>query len=770
MQSVSGKWRVAGFVLLVLLLGMSGCQSAQSILEKGEALRKEGKLEEAEIQIRRSLQKDANSVDANLALAEVLREQGKAADALAAYIKVYDTARDNKAVQEKVADTLLNSFVRARGKSKFLYEQLKRIGNDMRAKDSNSFQARRIEGILALADRDAERALSSFEAANRAKPGQEEIQLGLVEALFGVGRGAEAEKLAEELIAKNPQSEAPYRRLYQIYVDTKRLDMATKVLEREMAANPKHLSAALFLAKHIAERLGDEEAAEKMLRGIAASSDYPNGALEAARIYQQSGNHAMVVQLLSDAVGRKQGPLLDMRKMLSEAYLFTGRIQEAFQQLRQAGLENPGDKSINMAEAILSLEGGTRESSEKALLILDRLKEENYEDRQLDFHRARALMAVQRVEEGVKLMQEFAARQRRHVESRLLLAVYFAGREKWNDALRYIDEILEQNPSEVRATEIKLLLLRKSGRLEEARNLLQQAKRDQPNNRRILQEEGIQALEMKRYDAAAEAFGQLYQKGERGIPLVTGLSQAYLGQKKVAQALSLLDTEINRRPEDRGLRAVRGDIYAQTGDLSKAVAEYEKLARDPSSDAILFRNLARYLASAGDHKRASEVYAKMAAAQRANPTDYAFWLQAAMTLSDGPQIKQVCDRLSSAIAQDWTLANNCAYALADVGIDLERAEQLARENMKVQQKEPGVRDTLGWVLVKRGKFDEALPLFTSLSTEFPANPTYRYHRALTLSKLNRKGEAVLDLQTARKSRPGPQLAAKIEALGKELGR
>lgn len=748
---------------------MNGCQSAQSMREKGESLRKQGKLEEAEIQIRRSLQKDGNSLDANLALAEVLREQGKAAEALAAYIKVYDSAGDNRAVQDRVADILINSFVRTRGKSKFLYEQLKRIGNDLQAKDPNSYQAWRIGGILALADRDAERALKSFESANRVKPGQQDIQLGLIEALFGVGRGAEAEKLAEELIAQNPQSEAPYRRLYQIYVDTQRMELATKVLERETAANPGNLGSALFLAKHTAERLGDEAAAERMLRAIAANPNFPNGALEAARVYQQSGSHPMVVQLLKEAIGRKQGPLLDMRKMLAESYLFTGQIQEAFQQLRQAGLENPGDKSINMAEAILSLEGGTRESSEKALAILERLKEENHEDRQLEFHRARALMAVQRVDEGVKLLQEFASRQRRHKESRLLLAVYYSGREKWNDALRYIDEILEQYPGDIRATEIKLLLLRKSGRLEEARNLLQQAKQDQPNNRRILQEEGIQALEMKRYDAAAEAFGRLYQKGERNIALVTGLSQAYLGQRKVAQALNLLDTEIKRNPEDRGLRAVRGDIYARTGDFPKAVAEYEGLVRDPNTDAVLFRNLARYLASAGEDKRASEVYAKLAAAQRANPTDYTFWLQSSMNLGDGQRIKQVCDSLASAFSQDWTLANNCAYALADAGIDLERAEQLARENIKTKQREPGVRDTLGWVLLKRGKFEEALPLFTSLSTEFPANPTYRYHRAMTLLKLNRTSEAIADLQLARKTKPGPQLALKIDALGKELG-
>ena len=91
------------------------------------------------------------------------------------------------------------------------------------------------------------------------------------------------------------------------------------------------------------------------------------------------------------------------------------------------------------------------------------------------------------------------------------------------------------------------------------------------------------------------------------------------------------------------------------------------------------------------------------------------------------------------------LKNDLAFLLASQGHDLERARLLARQAVEAMPNEPGVIDTLGFVLLEMGEYDNALIQFrraieVAAQRSLPPS-TMRYHEGLALTALDRSSEA-----------------------------
>jgi Tfp pilus assembly protein PilF len=59
------------------------------------------------------------------------------------------------------------------------------------------------------------------------------------------------------------------------------------------------------------------------------------------------------------------------------------------------------------------------------------------------------------------------------------------------------------------------------------------------------------------------------------------------------------------------------------------------------------------------------------------------------------------------VPQDATANNNLAYNLADAGRQIERAEEMVRSALSENPNSAAALYTLGWVLYKRGQYDDA---------------------------------------------------------------
>jgi tetratricopeptide (TPR) repeat protein len=249
-------------------------------------------------------------------------------------------------------------------------------------------------------------------------------------------------------------------------------------------------------------------------------------------------------------------------------------------------------------------------------------------------------------------------------------------------------------------------------------------------------------LEKEDYDAAYEQLEILEAQGED--PLNTKLKMALiLVEKKMYEPASKKLKEILKEvPDSDRARFYLAAIYEQTKDIDKAVSEYGHIPSESNyyNDSVIH---SVYLLKNNKKFNAAEDLAKSALDKKTDePTFYSLY---ASLLNDNKKSAQAADVLESAhkkfpqntqvlfflgtiydslgnkekvISTMKTVLekepmhvqalNYVAYTFADEGKNLAEAEECARKAVTLEPKDGYILDTLGWVLFKQGKVDEAI--------------------------------------------------------------
>jgi tetratricopeptide (TPR) repeat protein len=100
--------------------------------------------------------------------------------------------------------------------------------------------------------------------------------------------------------------------------------------------------------------------------------------------------------------------------------------------------------------------------------------------------------------------------------------------------------------------------------------------------------------------------------------------------------------------------------------------------------------------------------------------------------------------------------NALGYTLADRTEEYREAEKLIRKALKGDPESPAIIDSLGWVLHKRGKHDEALQQLEIAYAGFP-DPEVAAHLVEVLVALERSDDAAELLGAAEEQAPDSEL-------------
>ena len=270
---------------------------------------------------------------------------------------------------------------------------------------------------------------------------------------------------------------------------------------------------------------------------------------------------------------------------------------------------------------------------------------------------------------------------------------------------------------------------------------------------------------------------------------------------ETAPAIKEVETAAALNPKAPEPRQVLAEIYLRTGKSDQAAAQYRAiLAADPANKENRDRLISLYLArrSFEDAAREAEVGLKQ------SPTDTGLQVLLARAHEGQGRTGEAVAILEAAAAKDTispeplmalgdlrfqkgeylsalkmyeealtrspdhvAAMNNIALLIADHGYDMGRAAELASRLYTRYPKEPAVADTMGWVLFKQGKLDQALPLLQFAAASVPDNPAHRYHYGAALLKAGQSSAGRQELETALKLSGNFDGADKARAL---LGR
>lgn len=607
-------------------------------------------------------------------------------------------------------------------------------------------------------------------------PSHFEAKWSLGDLYLTAGKTEEAGKLAEELFAAKPDHPASYLLRAGVDLGADRVPDAIRSLKQAAELDPMMLRPILSLASIYfahqdltsarewydrALKVAPNSADVRVARGhfLFATGITEEGRKEFRTAVELSPNQELIKLLIADsyvALGRRDeaeqelaGLIADTnshkaRKALAELKLATGQVGEAkllvnamleadehdpvgiYLKGRIALAENDVLQAIGLFEesigrdATLSgshlylglarLAQGRVDSAQKELGEAIRLQPDN-EAAHLTL--AKLYLAQQKPSEAEHEAWQALRSNPSNPEAALLAGDALAQAKNWTKAEGVYGEIVRQLPEQP-AGYVKLAVLRKlQGRPVEAAALFAQALSHASDDLAILQDYLTALVESNQASQADRLLQEHLTKAPRDPNVWRLAGRQYVAQRKLDQAEKAFRKAADLAPDVALVHYELGQLYLFERKLPAAESAFQAALKKDESNSEVHTALGMVLASQGRVEAANVHYRR---AVQLDP--------------------------NNAVA-----ANNLAAGLSEQQ-ELDEALGLALAALERAPANPAIKDTLGWIYYKKNRFEDAHRLLAEASAALPQNPAVRYHHAMTLSKVGKQKEALVELKQA----------------------
>jgi len=641
---------------------------------------------------------------------------------------------------------------------------VKQLADKILQKDPNSYDGHRIEGQLALLQKDAPGAVKQFELATRAKPGQTDLSLAYFQALLSNQQAPEAEKMGLAVIDKNKNFSPMYDVLYVYYMQNKRVPDAERILQRKVENNPQQGNYLVELAAHYLFTKQNDQV-DGVMRRLSDEKQFPEGHLLAGDFLYFRARDFDRARAQYEA-GEKASPRdkLVYQKRMVELLTTTGRNQDANQLLATILKESPNDSDAVAMRAALMLVTGDLKQINQAVNDLQSLVAKSPNNHLLRFNLARAYVAKNDMDQA-RLQLEAAIKSRPDfILARDMLSRIYLNKGDYSKALKEADDTIALDKNDMPARLNRSSALMGIGDAQKARQELDSVLAIAPNNPDARYQAGYLAWSEKDYKRAQQVFDDLYKANPKDARGMIGLVETMASQNRMDEAIKLLQDSISRQPERREFRLALANLYVRDQRYDDAVKLLQELLKtDPKSGDLLLR-LAETQRRKGDVNAAIETFRQ---ASQAAPADTRPLLQLGL-LMDGTgrrdQAKPIYEQILK-IQPDHPIAlNNLAFIKAEEGQDLDEALTMAQRARQGLPNSPDVMDTLGWIYLKKNLSDDAIRTFKELIVAAPNSASYHYHYGMALLQKGDKPSAKRELETAIRFNPSKDDGIKIRQL------
>ena len=222
----------------------------------------------------------------------------------------------------------------------------------------------------------------------------------------------------------------------------------------------------------------------------------------------------------------------------------------------------------------------------------------------------------------------------------------------------------------------------------------------------------------KQYAAAEAVYDKIIDDSNIALAARIRLSRMYEDADRHDDALSVVRQAARIYPNEYALYSRLGDLYRQEEQFYQAISAYDRaidlLPRIEPNNWVLFytRGIA--------HERSGQ------------------WAEAEADLKRALELQP---------SQPFVL-NYLGYSWADQGLHLQQAENMIREAVILRPNDGFIVDSLGWVLYRLGRFEEATPILERAVALSPGDQTINDHLGDALWRVGRRIEARFQWQRA----------------------
>lgn len=447
--------------------------------------------------------------------------------------------------------------------------------------------------------------------------------------------------------------------------------------------------------------------------------------------------------------------LLSARVALADAFAKTGQLDEAVEQWKLLVEKMPENEPV---AANLMAELVRRDQLDEALAMLPKLKRsravfaaqiiqqavlaghreialkviarqiadarDDVDRRQWTMERIRILALTTRPDEAVREAKALCATQPGDRELGGFYVAVLLRARRLDEAAEAARVVAEKNPSDIDSAETLIDVLRLSKKYDAALKvaddwLYRSAQPDHVRGWRLRKIGILQSA--RRKDEAVKFAKTMYDEAPAQLPAVLPYTRVLIWAKDYATALKVLAQADEAKLVGPDLVEMRLEALGRLGRFD----EMKKLLSD-----------------------------QMATLKANEKAD--MWYTAAMVYSAVGRNDDARRALEQAIKADPEhigSANDLGYQLADLGMQLDRAEELIRRAAENKPTNVAYVDSLAWVYYKRGQFAAAAELLARvLEMDLEPDPVILDHYGDTLYRLGKKDQALVQWRASLKGR------------------
>ena len=355
------------------------------------------------------------------------------------------------------------------------------------------------------------------------------------------------------------------------------------------------------------------------------------------------------------------------------------------------------------------------------------------------------------------------------IAPRLALAQLQVTTQDYDGALKTTAGVVELAPGNLNARLIECAALAGQKKYGDARRILAELRESNSDSPDVWFQTGVVELAVNHFTEAESAFRRGYELNPANQRGLLGIVETYMAQNKSAEALRLLQAEVDKAPARQDLLISLGNIAVRTGKYDLAIASFRKaLELSPDSSGDLWLRLGETYRRKGDPEGAIDALEK---AREATPDSVVVLSTLALVLDAGGHKSEALAMYQATLKlqpNNVVALNNMAFLMSQTGGDLDEALKMA---LRAQQLFPNlseISDTLGCIYLKRKETSLAIDTLSALVARQSQHAIYRYHLGMAYAQKGDKAKALEQLEEALKNLPPREDRDKITALMADL--
>jgi cellulose synthase operon protein C len=761
------------------ILTLAACESPEERAEghynRAVQFLAEGEQDRGVIELRNALQANADHVEARLELARLLRKQGNLREAAGSYHRVVEIDPEAVEAHRALAEIALEIGDHSSAESQIerAFElapedpvlralkatvEFRRDNVELAIEMATAVLEEAPDTVLAhlvlIAERseagDFEAALAYAEAALALVPENGDLHVARLNALTGAGDLAAVGLQLQRMMQLFPDDDAVSEALVDWHLAQGEREAALLILRQRAERNPDSTDGFITVAQFLLEVEGPDAARADLARHVETHPEPLPFVRALAQLDFTAGRHDEAISALRAMVDQSEpsAEIRELQVVLAEMLGALGRTDESMALLDTVLDGDSRHLGALKARARINIEA---DRTERALADLRVASTEAPRDPEV-----LTLMALAHEREGaIELVGERLARAAEAsnfgIAESLRYARFLVEDARLGPAESVLLDALNRNPQDVG-------LLSALGRVHIARGdwtrsrQISELLRSSGSPGAVQQAIAIEIAAIQagaRADDAVSMISDLAQQADGEIEPRVGLVQAHIlagdivsAQEAVAGILADDPTSVAGLMMQAGLHVIR-DEHSEAESIYRALISDHPDRPEPYNMLfILLRNLGR------DEEGGSLLTEGLAATGRDSSLLNA---KAAFHYLAGDKEAAITfyEELYAREPSSLVATNNLASLLSSFREDaesLERAFRIARRLRGTNQ--PEFQDTYGWILVRRGDFEQALTYLEPAAASLPEAPIVHYHLGVAYFGLERWDLALAALTRA----------------------